>query len=218
MKQFIFRGIAAAILLFACVSMQASTALCPFGQMSLQPWQAKYYHQYYYNSDPTNWYAADFNDSEWQTISGPISTANGLPYYATSWGDNYYGYYLRRHFPTTLNDELAGCLGVSPRTLVRKTRELGLQKDPQWLSQVWEERRLMAQSASRRSPNSTRFKKGIHYNPAGEFGNRPPLTEEQRKRRIEGVKRWCRMNPGQVKDRAAKVWATRRAQSSPGAI
>ena len=28
--------------------------------------------------------------------------------------------YLRRHFATTLNDELAGCLGVSRRTMIRK--------------------------------------------------------------------------------------------------
>lgn len=38
---------------------------------------------------------------------------------------------IRREFPTTLNEELAGMLGVSPRTLARKAKELGLTKDPQ---------------------------------------------------------------------------------------
>ena len=99
MKKICLRGIAAVILsLLGCVCIQASTALCPFGQKSQQPWQAKYYNQYYGNSDPANWYAADFDESGWQTVSGPVSTANGLPYYATDWGDNYRSYYLRRHF------------------------------------------------------------------------------------------------------------------------
>lgn len=38
---------------------------------------------------------------------------------------------LRRWFPTTLNEELAGILGVSQRTMIRKARELGLQKNPE---------------------------------------------------------------------------------------
>jgi hypothetical protein len=48
---------------------------------------------------------------------------------------------LRRLYPTTLNDVLAGFLGVSPRTMIRKARSLGLQKDPTWLLSVWNERR-----------------------------------------------------------------------------
>ncbi len=108
MKKSFHRGLTAAILiLLGCVSIQASTALCPFGQMSQQPWQAKYQHRYNYNSQPTDWFAADLNDSEWQTISGPLSTANGMPYYATSWGENNYTYYLRRHFTvSSLSSEL----------------------------------------------------------------------------------------------------------------
>ncbi len=108
MNKSFLRGIAVVILVFlGCVSMQASTALCPFGQMSQQPWQAKYYRQWNSYSDPSNWHATDFDESEWQSINGPISTANGLPYYATDWGDNYYAYYLRRHFNvSSLNSEI----------------------------------------------------------------------------------------------------------------
>ena len=32
-----------------------------------------------------------------------------------------------------VNEELAGILGVSQRTLIRKARELGLEKNSQWL-------------------------------------------------------------------------------------
>lgn len=114
MNKSFLRGIAVVILVFlGCVSMQASTALCPFGQMSQQPWQAKYYRQWNSYSDPSNWHATDFDESEWQSINGPISTANGLPYYATDWGDNYYAYYLRRHFNVSSLDSEIYALYVS---------------------------------------------------------------------------------------------------------
>lgn len=44
---------------------------------------------------------------------------------------------LRRLFPVTKNEEIAGVLGVSVRTMIRKARELGLKKDDGWLSGVW---------------------------------------------------------------------------------
>lgn len=39
---------------------------------------------------------------------------------------------LKRYFPTTKNKELAELIGVSERTIVRKARELGLEKDAEW--------------------------------------------------------------------------------------
>lgn len=77
--------------------------------------------------------------------------------------------YLRRHFPTTFNEELAGCIGVSVRTLIRKARELGLQKDPVWLSSVWEERRKWAHIESRRKGYPGHIQKGQHLSPETEF-------------------------------------------------
>ena len=67
MKRTFLRGIAAAILVIAgCInSTAATTTLCPFGQFSKQPWQAKYFHQWYNNYDPEGWTAADFDDSAW---------------------------------------------------------------------------------------------------------------------------------------------------------
>lgn len=122
--------------------------------------------------------------------------------------------YLRRHFPTTLNDELAGCLGVSVRTMIRKARELGLEKDPKWLAAVWDERRRLAQAIANRKGNPGSWKKGQRQNPAGEFKKGHRLTAEQEQRRIEAVKKWCRRHPQQLKERAAKIWATRRARQA----
>lgn len=67
---------------------------------------------------------------------------------------------IRRYFATTFNDELAGILGVSPRTMLRKARELGLQKDKFWLLNVWNERRKWANSSSRRKGYPGAFKPG----------------------------------------------------------
>ena len=77
--------------------------------------------------------------------------------------------FLKANFATMLNDELAGCLGVSLRTMIRKARELGLQKDADWLKAVWEERRLMAHVASKRKGYPGTFQKGQHASPETEF-------------------------------------------------
>lgn len=59
--------------------------------------------------------------------------------------------YLRRHYATTLNDELAGCLGVSKRTMIRKARQLGLTKDKAWLMSIWVKHCKLAQWLSSRA-------------------------------------------------------------------
>lgn len=66
---------------------------------------------------------------------------------------------LKRHFPYTRNEEVASMLGVSPRTVTRKARELGLEKDPDFLHSVWKENRLLAVVATKKSEKSG-FKKG----------------------------------------------------------
>lgn len=120
--------------------------------------------------------------------------------------------YLRRHFPTTLNEELAGCLGVSPRTMIRKARELGLEKDSRWLAGIWEERRKLAHSISRRKGNPGGFRKGEHANPDGEFkpGRKP--TEEELAKRSEKMKQWYRRHPIEARAKAQKAQETRRAR------
>lgn len=118
--------------------------------------------------------------------------------------------YLRRHFATTTNEDLAGCLGVSQRTVVRKARELGLEKDAEWLRAVYDERRRMALSASRRKGHPGSFKKGVHNNPAGEFKPGHGESPETRAKRIEALRRWARRNRDKVMARGAKAAQTRR--------
>ena len=96
---------------------------------------------------------------------------------------------LRRFFPVVFNRPLARWIGVSMRTLIRKARELGLEKKPGFL----EERRLdiqrLAGEAIRLSNNkSTRFTKGVHNNPAGEFKPGHKESPETRAKRSEALK------------------------------
>lgn len=67
---------------------------------------------------------------------------------------------LKRWFSTTLNEELAEILGVSARTVTRKARELGLNKNPEWLKSIWNERRILAHAESKRMGYPGKFPKG----------------------------------------------------------
>lgn len=68
-----------------------------------------------------------------------------------------------------LNDELSGWLGVSVRTVVRKARELGLEKDSAWLKGIYDEHRKMAVASTKVNGNAGTFRKGYHASPATEF-------------------------------------------------
>lgn len=67
---------------------------------------------------------------------------------------------IKRYYPTTKNEELAGMLGVSQSTLIRKARELGLDKDREWLLGIWEERRMIAHAISKKKGYPGTFQKG----------------------------------------------------------
>lgn len=84
--------------------------------------------------------------------------------------------YLARHYGTSLNEELAGALGVSLRTMIRKARELGLRKDPQWLRNIWEENRILARSQARRLGYPGAIRKGEHRSPATEFKRKDHIS------------------------------------------
>ena len=77
--------------------------------------------------------------------------------------------FLKANYATTLNEELAGCLGVSVRTLCQKAREIGVKKDQSWLRRIWDERRLIAHVVSKKMGYPGTFKKGQHASPATEF-------------------------------------------------
>lgn len=76
---------------------------------------------------------------------------------------------LKRIFPMTKNEDCAIELGVSPRTVIRKARELGLSKNEEWrINHARNNCRIMRIYNQCRG-NSGMIKPGEHRNPAGEF-------------------------------------------------
>lgn len=69
-------------------------------------------------------------------------------HWATYWSQSMTEY-LTREFPTTTNDDLCIHLGISLSMLHRKARELGLKKDPVWLSRLQAKCARKAQLVSR---------------------------------------------------------------------
>ena len=136
--------------------------------------------------------------------------------YATRiyWNGNMISF-LRMHFATTLNEELAECIGVSQRTMIRKARELGLKKNQEWLHKVWNERRVLAHAISKKKGYPGCFKKGEHSYPAGEFkpGHKP--TDEQLAKKSEAMKDWYRWHPKEAREKALKAWESRRSNHTP---
>lgn len=118
--------------------------------------------------------------------------------------------YLRRHFPTTRNEELAECLCVSQRTMLRKARELGLTKDRQWLLSLWDEHRNVAHAIAKSKGFPGGFKKGHHANPAGEFKPGVTWSEEMKRKQSASMRKWYERHPSEAKAKARKAWETRR--------
>lgn len=58
---------------------------------------------------------------------------------------------LKKYYPCTTNAELAELLNVSPRTVVRKARELGLAKDEDWMKSVAREHAFLGGIGKARS-------------------------------------------------------------------
>ena len=67
---------------------------------------------------------------------------------------------LKTHYPNTKNEEVAEMCGVSPRTMIRKARELGLQKDKDFVQGVWEENRKLMVLTNKVRRNSGMIQKG----------------------------------------------------------
>ena len=113
---------------------------------------------------------------------------------------------LRRLFPVTKNEEIAGVLGVSVRTMIRKARELGLKKDDGWLSGVWDDNRKMAHMMSRALGYPGRIMPGEHRNPDGEYKAGRVHSEEDRRKISEGNRRNWMLHR---RERRAKIRRTR---------
>lgn len=117
---------------------------------------------------------------------------------------------LRDEYPVTKNEVLAGCLGVSVRTMVRKARELGIEKDRSWLSGMWDDHRRMAQMMSRAMGYPGKFEKGRHAYPDGEFKAGHRESDETKERRRRALRRYIEAHGSELRERGRKSWETRR--------
>lgn len=104
---------------------------------------------------------------------------------------------LTNRFPVEFTKDVAASLGVSPRTAVRKARELGIEKVPDFLVTRKIEIQQMAAEGCRRAFNPTRWKKGSQAGKATQFrkGNtsplkvRPDIVEKVRQKRNAAIAR-----------------------------
>lgn len=77
--------------------------------------------------------------------------------------------HLRDNYATTTNADLAIDLGVSVRTLIRKARQLGLAKSPEWFSGVSRQHCRLMQAINKICGNSGQWRPGTRPSPATEF-------------------------------------------------
>ena len=121
---------------------------------------------------------------------------------------------LRRLYATTKNEDLADILGVSMRTVIRKARELGLQKDPVWQHGNTMRHLKMMQLENMVHGIKSPFQKGVHYSPETEFKPGHQESHEVKAKRIASVKEWYRKHPFAAKKKAAKALETRKLNSN----
>ena len=110
---------------------------------------------------------------------------------------------IKALFPITFDSSLAMCLRVSKRSLIRKARELGLEKEPGFVEKRKEDIRARQSEALKKTTNTrTRFKKGEHRNPAGEYKPGHRETPEERDKRVAAYKATIRRKRLQVRFRS----------------
>ncbi len=112
---------------------------------------------------------------------------------------------LRRLYPTTTNENMEDILGVGRRTLIRKARELGIEKDAEWMRQKTMLGVKAMHLSNRIHGNKGTFKKGVRNCPEHEFKPGHKLTEEQKARQRESLRRWCIQHPVEVQRRSEKL-------------
>lgn len=70
---------------------------------------------------------------------------------------------MHRYYHNTINRELAEMLGVSERSVTRKARELGLEKDKDFVSSISKEHLLLANARSKELGYPGGFTKGMKF-------------------------------------------------------
>lgn len=101
---FLLRSLTIAIIMAASAGAYAK-ALIPFGVLDQKPWTAQFYYATIASGDTPgdDWMTANFNDTEWGTVTGPI--VNGtLSYSNTTWEIANTTYWVRCHFTPTADD------------------------------------------------------------------------------------------------------------------
>ena len=61
--------------------------------------------------------------------------------------------WMREHYAITMNRECANHLGTSMRTMIRYARELGLEKDPDFVRELWRDNCKLMADANRGEGN-----------------------------------------------------------------
>ena len=79
---------------------------------------------------------------------------------------------LTNKYATTKNEDLAIDLNVSPSTVIRKARELGLEKDKGWMQAHARKNCQTMRILNKCCGNSGQIKKGEHKSPKTEFKKR----------------------------------------------
>ena len=117
---------------------------------------------------------------------------------------------LKRLFATTKNEDLVDIIGVSLRTLIRKARELGLEKNAEWQHNNVMRHQKMASFEARRLGYPGHFKKGEHICPENEFKPGHIESEETKSKRVASMKKWYIKHPFAAKERGKKISETKR--------
>lgn len=119
---------------------------------------------------------------------------------------------LRRLFARTKNEELAGILGVGVRTMVHKARELGLEKDGEWLSGMCRDHIRMAHMMSRAKGYPGGYKPG-RPDTGTEWRKGHVMSEESRRKQAASMRRYAMAHKSDYRRRGLKAWETRRRRA-----
>lgn len=111
---------------------------------------------------------------------------------------------IRRLYPTNTNQDVSEYIGVSVRTLIRKARELGLEKNRTWLHKVWGDNRRLAHFESRRKG----YPGGFHERPDTgapyRFKKGHQMSPEEKEKLVSSLRDFYRRNPIAAKKRSVK--------------
>lgn len=115
--------------------------------------------------------------------------------------------YLTEHFPTDCNEEIAKKLKVSPRTMIRKARELGLQKAENFreLNEVKISTKMRKAHKGKKNPGC--FKKGNTVGTEYRFKKGHQLTEESKEKQRQTCSRyWHIYHTKRSQKKGTKAW------------